>query len=338
MEAWTAEARGGEGRAGVARAAAAERRRQAAAAASRIVVVVVGGGGGGGGGGVSDCGGGGGGGGATSGAALRYGLVLWLRAETAEALAADLRALVTDNGIGVQGLRNDEVVAEVRARLSRTRWPWLLIFDNVSSASLVEQTGLLPRGCQSVGHVLITSRELPEASRIGQLAVCRAVVQVGCLQSGASLALLRTAGGEHLGVDDPVDDDSDAASAAAAGAAVAAVAAGAVLAERLGHLPLALALAAAYMRACDVSCVRYLRRLEAAAGAELLHGPFAHGYARGVAESFALSIAQLDGVRCDAATSPLHCRYSHDRYMTVTLARRRQARRRNVTVTLPLLA
>ena len=53
MEAWTAEAREVEGRAGVARAAAEERRRQAAAAASRIVVivvvvVVVGGGGGGG--------------------------------------------------------------------------------------------------------------------------------------------------------------------------------------------------------------------------------------------------------------------------------------------------
>ena len=50
MEAWTAEAREVEGRAGVARAAAEERRRQAAAAASRIdvvVVVVVGGGGGG---------------------------------------------------------------------------------------------------------------------------------------------------------------------------------------------------------------------------------------------------------------------------------------------------
>ena len=50
----------------------------------------------------------------TSGAALRYGLVVWLRAETSEALAADLRALVTDHGVGVQGLRNEEVVAEVR--------------------------------------------------------------------------------------------------------------------------------------------------------------------------------------------------------------------------------
>ena len=45
-------------------------------------------------------------------AQLRYGLVVWLRAESAEALAADLRALAADNGIGVAGLRTEEVVAE----------------------------------------------------------------------------------------------------------------------------------------------------------------------------------------------------------------------------------
>ena len=112
--------------------------------------------------------------------------------------------------------------------------------------------------------------------------------QVGCLRAEASLALLRTAGGDHLGVDDPMDADevgaaeggadydaADLTSTHAAGgaAASASVAAGAVLAERLGHLPLALALAAAYMRACDVSCARYLRRLEASSGLELLHPP-----------------------------------------------------------------
>ena len=64
-------------------------------------------------------------------AGMQYGLVVWLRAESAEALAADLRALAIDSGIGVQGLRNEEVVDEVRARLYRARAPWLLVFDNV---------------------------------------------------------------------------------------------------------------------------------------------------------------------------------------------------------------
>lgn len=35
-------------------------------------------------------------------AARRYGLVVWLRAESAEALAADLRSLAIDSGIAVQ--------------------------------------------------------------------------------------------------------------------------------------------------------------------------------------------------------------------------------------------
>lgn len=49
--------------------------------------------------------------------------------------------------ICLQGLRNDEVVAEVRSRLYRTRANWLLVFDNVSSSALIEEKGVLPRGC-----------------------------------------------------------------------------------------------------------------------------------------------------------------------------------------------
>ena len=81
-------------------------------------------------------------------------------------------------------------MAEVRSRLFRTRWPWLLVFDNVSSARLVEQTGVLPRGCHGVGHVLVTSRQLSEASSsLSQLAACRAVVQVGRLRAELTLTI-----------------------------------------------------------------------------------------------------------------------------------------------------
>lgn len=44
---------------------------------------------------------------------VSYGLVLWLRAESEEALADDLRCLAMDNGVGVQGLANEDVVDEV---------------------------------------------------------------------------------------------------------------------------------------------------------------------------------------------------------------------------------
>lgn len=133
-----------------------------------------------------------------------YSLVVWLRAESAEALAIDLRALAIDSGIGVQGLRNDEVVDEVRARLYRARAPWLLVFDNVSSAELIAEKGVLPRGCQTLGHVLITSRELHESHEpsVRHSALqSTSVVQLGCLAPDASLELLRRVGGGHLGVD-----------------------------------------------------------------------------------------------------------------------------------------
>ena len=42
-----------------------------------------------------------------------YGLVLWLRAESEEALADDLRSLAIDSGIAVHGLANEDVVGEV---------------------------------------------------------------------------------------------------------------------------------------------------------------------------------------------------------------------------------
>ena len=48
----------------------------------------------------------------------------------------------------------------MRARLYRTRSPWLLVLDNMSSSALMSSSekGVLPRGCVSVGHVLVTSR------------------------------------------------------------------------------------------------------------------------------------------------------------------------------------
>jgi tetratricopeptide (TPR) repeat protein len=209
-----------------------------------------------------------------------YGLVVWLRAESSEALAADLRSLALDCGIGVQGLRSAEIVAEVRSRLYRTRCAWLLVFDNLNERSLL---GLhLPRGAHGLGHVLVTSRDLQPAD-------AASVFVLSCLSPAGSLDLLRRAGGDHLGVDEPAGEADTPA--------------GAAVAEKLGHLPLALALAAAYMRACDVSCGAYLRRLERqssaaapmAAGAEQ-GSALLQGYAQGVAESFELSLSQLDRI------------------------------------------
>ena len=203
-----------------------------------------------------------------------YSVVIWLRAETAEVLAADLRALAADCGIGgVQGLRNEEVVAEVRSRLHRTRGAWLLVFDNVASRELLEAH--LPRGCHGAGHVLVTTRELVERS---------SPLLLDCFAPDESLELLRRAGGDALDIDEPLKGGGGSA--------------GAAVAEKLGHLPLALAIAAAYMRACDVPCSAYLRKLSSTRAAPRLDGAGA-SYATGVADS-SLSLAQVDR---DAAAS-----------------------------------
>ena len=203
-----------------------------------------------------------------------YSVVIWLRAETAEVLAADLRALAADCGIGgVQGLRNEEVVAEVRSRLHRTRGAWLLVFDNVASRELLEAH--LPRGCHGAGHVLVTTRELVERS---------SPLLLDCFAPDESLELLRRAGGDALDIDEPLKGGGGSA--------------GAAVAEKLGHLPLALAIAAAYMRACDVPCSAYLRKLSSTRAAPKLDGTGAadalRSYATGVADSFSLSLAQVD--------------------------------------------
>ena len=209
----------------------------------------------------------------------------------------------------------------MRARLYRTRSPWLLVLDNMSSSALMSSSekGVLPRGCVSVGHVLVTSRMAtlsPEAQRADAHANA---LLLGCLSIPESLELLRQAGGEHLGVDELCPRSTSSAHARTdAGSPLVRrrggshsgpvhpgeemPTAGVVVAAKLGYLPLALALAAAYMRACDVSCASYLQRLAeasdgagAAAGAELLQG-----YPLGVAESFELSLQQLDVPAVDA--------------------------------------
>lgn len=93
-----------------------------------------------------------------------YGLVVWLPAENAQALAAALRRLAVDAGMlgddpaaavaAAAARRDGEIAALVRARLLRTRCPWLVVFDNVEpgprGAALLGAH--LPSGAH--GHVL----------------------------------------------------------------------------------------------------------------------------------------------------------------------------------------
>ena len=168
-----------------------------------------------------------------------YGLVCWLNAESLESLAADFRRLASDFQVEVGDKKNEEVVEEIKACFYRARCPWLLVFDNADSPGVVRT--YLPRGGKGkFGHVLITSRRLTDEWR------GRSII-LDCFNAEESVAFLRRA----------VAADSDSATATNVDEAVVSE-----LAERLGYLPLALAMAAAYMQRCDVSFESYMQRYD----------------------------------------------------------------------------
>jgi hypothetical protein len=105
-----------------------------------------------------------------------YGLIVWLRAESASSIAADLRRFAYDLGIVKKRSKatnasatrdgsvaaksetvvneeedDDEVILdEVHRRLGKCRCKWLFVFDNLEDPQLVET--YLPRG-QGLGYV-----------------------------------------------------------------------------------------------------------------------------------------------------------------------------------------
>jgi len=89
-----------------------------------------------------------------------YSLVIWLRAESSDLIAHDFRRLAADVGIDVMGKRSSENNQEIRARLYHARYPWLIVFENLESAQVVND--FIPRGYTdseaSCGHVLVTCR------------------------------------------------------------------------------------------------------------------------------------------------------------------------------------
>eukprot|EP00536_Pseudo-nitzschia_multiseries_P009807 jgi/Psemu1/325781/estExt_fgenesh1_pg.C_2850001 len=286
-----------------------------------------------------------------------YGLVVWLNAESAEALVADYRQLLMDlaqetASSGVMGVANasvnattnttlkptgagasvagaaatttptttttsssagagatptgdtDEIVREVKTRLFRSQVPWLLVFDNLEDRSLLDI--FVPRGAGRTGHILVTTRLVFEMEwdntnyydgenknggdqdRITGCCGGGRSLLLGCFHPDESVELLRRAAG------------------AANVGGTANQTAATTIASKLGHLPLALGMAAAYMLRCDVPCVEYLERYQSseASGSRtpspslsmsmLRHGTLLPDYSLSVASSLSLSLVAIE--------------------------------------------
>ncbi len=156
--------------------------------------------------------------------AADYSLVWWLRSELPESLKADYELLAKRLGLvsGEDRREQREVIEMIWDALSH-RTSWLLVFDNASDPKGVKD--YLPRG--TVGHVLITSRY----AAWGKVAKSMSV-KVWEPEESIHFLLQRTG-------------QSDEATARE-------------LAHELGHLPLALEQAAAYMEETRRPLIGYL--------------------------------------------------------------------------------
>ncbi|KAL7542431.1 hypothetical protein ACHAXR_011824 [Thalassiosira sp. AJA248-18] len=199
-----------------------------------------------------------------------YGLVVWLNAETFDTLVTDYRQLLADlaNIDADMDKSTDEIVGEVISRLFRSNVPWLLVFDNIENHDLLNR--FVPRGAGTKGHVLVTTRHREAESGVDTLSL-------GCFHTSEAIELLRRSAGSHN-----MEGLSNAAAAEE-------------LCEKLGNLPLALSMAASYMRQCDVQCEEYLHRYNASEknGQTLLRQGKLLDYSLTVASSLSLILPKI---------------------------------------------
>mmetsp|Transcript_9789 Transcript_9789/g.19862 ORF Transcript_9789/g.19862 Transcript_9789/m.19862 type:complete len:1268 (+) Transcript_9789:132-3935(+) len=209
----------------------------------------------------------------------QYGLVIWLNSESADSLVADYRSLLSDMAMDVDvggvsdnadmNKSTDEIVGEVKTRLFRSRVPWLLVFDNLEDHDLLND--FVPRGAGVRGHVVVTTRHI-ETEAVDS----HGTLILGCFDISESLELLRRSAGLHN-----VDGEKNTLAATE-------------LCKMMGNLPLALGMAAAYMRRCDVQCVEYLDRYIASEKTgQSLYGKV-ENYSLSVASSMSLSLGEIE--------------------------------------------
>ncbi|KAL3805929.1 hypothetical protein HJC23_007890 [Cyclotella cryptica] len=215
---------------------------------------------------------------------VEYGFVVWVNAETSDTLVADYRQLLadlasdnTDAKMQVVDINksSEDVVSEVKSRLFRCSLPWLLVMDNLEDHGLLDT--FVPHGAVTRGHILITTRHVDVDSGSGNL-------ELSCFNTDESLEFLRRSVGTY-NIEGPENE----------GAAKE-------LSDRLGNLPLALGMAAAYMRRCDVQVSEYLERflISEKSGHFILHGKL-NDYAVTVASSLCLSLEEVEKL------SPVAC-------------------------------
>ena len=198
-----------------------------------------------------------------------YALVWWLRAQTPSTLAADYAALAGPLGLDPGTADQAQLIAAIRQRLQAMPG-WLLVFDNVEDPAL-PQAWLPGTGG---GHALITSR------RTDWRGLAKAL-SLELMPEDEALQLLT--GRPDPRALSPVE-----------------LAAAKDVAAELGHLPLALAQARAYMAETGRSLAGYLRLFRASRPADFAADAPSPDYPASYATTWRISI-EAAAAACPAA-------------------------------------
>ncbi|MDX2707423.1 FxSxx-COOH system tetratricopeptide repeat protein [Streptomyces sp. PA03-6a] len=172
----------------------------------------------------------------------QYDLVHWIPAEQTDLIPQSLANLGVQ--LGVQGETAEDLAMATLAELeSGRRGKWLLVYDNAANDEETRQSGrrledYLPSN--GPGHVIITARESDSGP---------ATVEVGVFRRAESVALLRRR------VENLTRQDADR------------------IAEELGDLPMAVELAAAWLRETGMPVDTYLEQVRSRVGEVLSAGP-----------------------------------------------------------------
>lgn len=214
-----------------------------------------------------------------------YELIIFIHAETRTSIASDLRRFAKEklqlsspspasspNASNIGDCSDEFVVEEVRRHLSKCRCRYMIVFDNLEDASFVSSLlSAFNKSELTEGHILVTSRVALDIQSLRGDTAREPLLQLDALSPPESLELLTLSLGEF-------DDPSLSGSPIARGRSTSISEIIALedeakcleeLGNRLFHLPLALSMAIAYMRKCDVSAREYLSRLGNTADATL---------------------------------------------------------------------
>jgi hypothetical protein len=182
-------------------------------------------------------------------------LVAWVNAEESAGILNGLAVVADRLGVSHAGVSQEMVAGEVRNRLEADGSHCLIVFDNVTDPNSVRPYTPSAGDCQTI----VTSTQA-NAVTLGR------PTQIGVFTEDQSLAFLA----ERTGIDD------------AAGARA--------LADEVGHLPLALAQAAAVIQAQQLTYQVYMERLRSYPAQRYLPTAEGEQYPHGVAEAIGLSV------------------------------------------------